>query len=465
MTRHTTPENNPSEQPALFDVSYGSEPAGLGRRPQAEFILPEDAISAPSLADTQPVAVEAPVVDIRERAAHLSAALGHLAQVSKRVGWEKGLHTEARDQIEKSTQWSMPGVAHGVRFTKEQEMKRAKEAFRSAYNLGEDVPVNVEDVDFKDAFSVFTQKYGVGANPEDTQRRRGRRDQLRKNLKQIRQIPGDLEKQTYEPVAEDEPATLPPAVQKQAEPVAKTYDKLIGLKDDGWAGFLPKTHTEKNQAYEILDYMNLQKYPTGVNKRLDEIARHQQKLAQEKGLRGRDIYEYGREAVVSVLNEWGDHLQNAIRSHEQLSQLQQQLDSGISPRISTHEATEPEDGQTFDYNALVRFVHLKALREGKPFAFDPLRTREDRSVIDEEKNKVIEDDYTAVGSLSEIQHFIDEAAQTLDVKDSRVLVREALEDEASRRLFWYRALSAANEEGFKEIAERVLERSMAPVPA
>lgn len=256
------------------------------------------------------------------------------------------------------------------------------------------------------------------------------------------------------------------ALQHVLEPeLARTKDKLIGLRDDSRAGFLPTTHTEKNQAFELLDYMSTKEGPT---KRLYEIFRHQQKDGIKKGLKRNDIYTYSIDAVRAVTQEWGDHLHNAMKSHDELVRLKDLLDSGINPRISTMEAVEDEADQQYDYNTLVRFTNLKSLRDGAAFAFDPLRTRQDRSILHPDKNKIVEDVHTAVGSTIEIQHFVDEVAAELSVKDSRQLVHEAIADQAARRLFWYRALKAVvdyEEDGFQEQARRALQTSGAPLPS
>lgn len=251
--------------------------------------------------------------------------------------------------------------------------------------------------------------------------------------------------------------------------LAETKDKLIGLRDDSRAGFIPTTHREKSQAFELLDYLDPVKYPTGVNQRLDEIARHQQKVAQHPdyghNLRGKAVYEFSQDAVRSVIHEWGDHLQSAIVSHGKLQVLKEFLDSGINPRISVGEAATTDYDEQFEYTELVRFINLKSLRDGKAIAFDPLRTKEDRTIMHPHKNKIIEDVHTAKGSSEEIKVYIDEVAHELSVKDGRHLLDEALNDQANRRIFWYRILKGVNEEGFQDKAEDALKSAGVPTAA
>lgn len=264
------------------------------------------------------------------------------------------------------------------------------------------------------------------------------------------------------------------AIKGTLEPeLAKTRDKLIGLRDDTRAGFIPTTHVEKNQAFEILDYMNLSKYPRGVTQRLTEIFFKQQRDGKELGLRDKDLYEYGLQSITSITFEWADHLHNAMTSHDELIKLKEILDSGINPHISTLEALDTEPDELYDYNVLVRFANLKSLRDGKAFHFDPLRTKEDRTLIHPDKNKIIEDVHTHYGSLLDIQEFIDQVASELNVRDSRILIDEAINDQAHRRLFWYNALKSVahyepkdrRDEGFQSQALQALKAVGAPIAA
>jgi hypothetical protein len=446
----------------MFDIL---PPKGYGQRNPEVTIYPEGAFPDIPTVQTEYLPQEdivAPAADIRERGAFLLNALESLSDASKLAGLSKGVQTSRRKQIKSSIKGHFEGTIEGAAFKERKDVMRAKDSFREAYNLGREEPASDIDIDFTDAFHQFSQKYGVGANPEETLRKSHNRTALKKVLKKIVTIPGDMQTSTYKAIPEL--GSPEPAVALTPE-LAQTKDKLLGLRDDQRAGFLPTTHTEKNQAFELLDYMDNPKYPKGVDQRLTEIFMHQQILANKKGLKGRDILNYGQEAVTSVVNEWGDYLKSAIASHAELATLKEQLDSGINPHISTIEATEPEDNQTFDYNGLVRFVNLKSLRDGQAFAFDPLKTKQDRSVVHSDKNKIIEDGYTATGSVVEIQNFIDDVAQQLTVKESRAILNEALEDQAARRIFWYRALSAVNEEGFKEAAQKALRGAMEPAKA
>lgn len=466
MTRNRNQMPDDPNQGALIDVAqtelgYGQRGAELTVHPEGMY--PDEQQPEP------PTEEVAPAADVRERAHLLLSSLGHLAQVSMRSGLKKGVHTGEQPRIKSSMRYDYEGTLEGAKFTKTQEMRRAKEDFRKAYDLGSDIVTDTEDPEFKIAFSEFTFKYGVGGNPEMTATKRARRETFRKVLKKITAIEGDFELQTFS----TEPAAAPQetkTTERILEPeLARTKEKLIGLRDDSRAGFLPTTHKEKSQAFELLDYLDLAKYPLGVNQRLDEIAQHQQKIAQdpeyEHNLKGDAIYWFSQDTVRSIINEWGDHLHSAIVSHDKLQALKEFLDSGISPRVSVGEATTTDFDEQFDYTELVRFINLKSLRDGNAIAFDPLRTKEDRTIVHPHKNKIIEDVHTAVGSPEEIQTYIDEVAQELSVKDGRQLINEALADQANRRIFWYRILKGVSEEGFQDKAEEALKSAGVPEAA
>lgn len=469
MPRRNNPSEQPPEQGVMFDVV--TTELGLGRRgtelqPHPEGTFPSDTIPEPINPE-----IVAPAADTRERAKFLLSSLGHLAQASMRAGLEKAVQTPEKGRIKKSIEDKgdhFEGTLEGARFTKAQEMKRAKADFRRAYSLGSDQLVDNQDPELNIAFAEFSQKYGVGANPELTEKKSARRNQLRKSLTKIAAIEGEFKPQTYTLIPEV-PAPNTPEKTLLIPELADTKRKLIGLRDDSRAAFLPTTHTEKNQAFEVLDYLDTTKYPTGVNQRLDEIARHQQRVAQDPeyghNLKGQAIYEFSQDAVRSVLNEWGDHLHSAIVAHDKLAALKEFLDSGISPRISIAEATTTDFDEQFDYTELVRFINLKSLRDGNAIDFDPLLTRQNRSIVHPHKNKIIEDVHTAVGSPAEIQAYIDEVASELSVKDGRQLINEALADQAHRRIFWYRALKGVTAEGFRDKAEQALKSAGAPVAA
>jgi len=479
MSPNNRPAEPQSEQGLLLSVTR--EGGGYGNPATFNFELHDGGAYPEDIQKVdQPTEILAPSVDTRERAHLILQSLGHLAGVSMRRGLEKAVHTDERAKIEQSLAKkhnTLSGTLEGAKFNKNQEMKRAKATFLKAYNLGLETAVDENDIGFKDDFEAFTQKYGVGANPEQTRKKRIARDKFIKRLTKITAIPGTKVDEYYHvaenlsEIIDQEPTALsaPPSElsprQFQFE-VANTYDKLIGLRDDNRAGFLPTTNREKSQAFELLDYMDPTKYPDGVNQRLKEIFFRQQRVAaKEHGLKGAQIYDFAIDSVRSVINEWADYARNAGHSKVTLQALRQHLDSGLSPRISTAEATEPENGKTFDYNVLVRFATLAAFRVGEKYDFNPLLTREDRTINHPHKNKIVEDQYTAVGSLVTVQDYIDSVADKLSVRESRALLPVAIRDQEAREEFWLRALGSVTEGNFAAIAQTAQRSISEAIPA
>jgi hypothetical protein len=369
-----------------------------------------------------------------------------------------------------------PGVYIWRRRLNEQHQETldtAKQTFFQGYTAEEKADFGADEQEITDE---LTRRYEIFENAYrgTSQARIKKREEARQNYQLHIEASQDNAELNTPLTRQLVASTGNVAVQNTLEPeLAKTKDKLIGLRDDARAGFIPTTHTEKNQAFEILDYMNLAKYPKGVTTRLTEIFIKQQRDGKELGLQGNDLYEYGLQSITSITHEWADHLHSAMLSHAELVKLKELLDSGINPHISTLEALETEPDKLYDYNVLVRFANLKSLRDGGAFQYDPLRTREDRSLIHPDKNKIIEDVHTELGSVVQIQDFIDQAASELNVKDGRVLINEAITDQANRRLFWYRALREVadyqgkdrHDEGFQAQARQALKVAGAPSAA
>lgn len=346
-------------------------------------------------------------------------------------------------------------------------MKAAKTSFLEVYNFGRDQLVAEDDEEYEIAFAELSQRHGIGTSPKITEEKSTRRTTLKTNLSMIRAIEGTFDPDTLE----KEPKILIPetaatSLETKDRPklvlkheVATTHRKLIGLRDDSRAGFLPTTHIEKNQGYELLDYAI--KSPLPADTRLGEIFTHKLKEGREKGLLGTDLDAYAEDTTRSIIVGWGDFVQNATVSLAELLKLKVQLTSGLSPRISLMQATEPEAGDTFDYAVLVRFANLKSLRDGHAIAIDPLKNRENRTIIHPDKNKIIEDRYTAIGDITDVQNFIDDAAEALTLKDGLSLIDEAITDQQRRQQFWITQLSSLRKPRYAPLAQRVL-REVAP---
>ncbi len=261
------------------------------------------------------------------------------------------------------------------------------------------------------------------------------------------------------------PPIFPRELVAEVEPIRDPSDKLIILRDDERAGFLPTTNQEKNQAVKLLEFVHNPRYPEGINEYLNMIFMRQQKIAQNNGLKGEEIKTSGMNAVMSVVNEWADYLQNARHSQMELRKLQFMARTA-NQSSSLRAATKPRDGQTYDIAALVRYVDLIDFREHPAhFSSDPLRTKTDRQTDDMAKHKTVGDKYTLLAPDEETAAHILAVSMQTTVHKARPIIIDAIKDQALRELFWQKVFQSVNkQDGFSQLAADTLNRIYEPVP-
>lgn len=241
-------------------------------------------------------------------------------------------------------------------------------------------------------------------------------------------------------------------------PIADTHDKLIGLQIANGAGFLPTTNREKNQAFEMLDYLDKDMFPKGVTTRLTEIFYRQQRERQKAGDNPRRAWDVANDSVRSVVNEWGDYAENAAWSLQSLKSLTQLLDSGLNPRLPLSVVLQDDEENTADVRPLVRYFDLQALPElPMDGAVESLITRENRAVT-AEKNKTVEDGYTQSVMSEQAEEHVKDILRLMTVKDARKLMPLAIEDQTRRLEFWKTVLANAARGNFGGEVIRVIER-------
>lgn len=207
-----------------------------------------------------------------------------------------------------------------------------------------------------------------------------------------------------------------------------TIQKLQALQNDPRAGFLPTTHQEKNQAIELLDYLDNSDYKAGLGNRLQEIFLHQ------KALLGPVRAKY---ALMSIAFEYGDYLTSASRQLSDLYLLEAKVSECPNPSPTLAE----EIGESHPGMApLIRYMDLSEVRS-KGFlsgvGFDPLHTIEDRnSELEPDKNKNIEDPYTGKHPDPIVLDRIIEKTHSLTIGATRESVKAAIKDQTARRDFW-----------------------------
>ena len=259
----------------------------------------------------------------------------------------------------------------------------------------------------------------------------------------LRQQP-DLLHDVIQELADDK------AIPEADEPaMLDTRAKLQALRDDRRANFLPTTHVEKNQAVELLDYLpetaDEQAAKRGLHRRLQEIHDHQLRVFGRQGYSMAVRKRLAYESVESVIQTYGDHLQDARRSYIGLNRLAALIDDTPNPRLSLAEVLadhgdKPADGAY----QLVRYMDILRLRDGSDadeLSFDPLHAIENRTNPTETKNKVIEDPYTSQLQNEAVAQHLELMLTTLPIGALRQVVLRAREDQAHRGMFWDYVLS------------------------
>ncbi len=428
-------------QGRLLDVAVSSHD-GIN---STQIKLIEDPSLSSMESASQPEFYISGVVDTRERARFLLTALDNLAQANKYQGYaEIETMPLGHTKLESAYEAHLPTVTQEVAYKAKTRPERAKEAFIRAYTLGtEDAPGITSEA--TEAYKVFRQEYG------GTGERAKTRSALKKRL--------EKELQTAGPRAVGDSYQLVPETPPKTELLeANTVQKLEALRDDKRACFLPATNTEKNQAVELLDYMDNPKYPGGVYHRLHEIAQRRFKDAQTAGASIPDSKEEGRTAVKSVLGEYGDHRANAIRSVSQLKQLKEVIDATDNPALSLKDTLQDNtDIKGLSARELVRYIDGLALISGQEpqSGMDPLRTRKNRQIHVGPRNKTIEDRYTTTMPIQEFEEYIDQRLKSIRVVTARKVIDSAIVDQTNRANFWHNTLASVSY-GYRRFAEDVL---------
>lgn len=244
--------------------------------------------------------------------------------------------------------------------------------------------------------------------------------------------------------------------------------KLLALQRDRLAGFYPATHSEKNQAVDLLDYAHKRrdhKIMTQVRlqeifqaskreevKKLQAAAHADDPEYQPQPIRYRDTdpallaeaQEAGQMALRSLMVEWGDYLQNARQSHTGLHSLMEAVDDCPNPRAPLLDEVEADHP---GIAPLVRFfdvTHIVQTGFDPDGAFDPLHTIEQR--LDERdgfRGKFVYDHYSAPTRDPAVEAHIAETAERTMIGALRTLGVEAVHDQEHRAAFWEARLTEA----------------------
>lgn len=188
-------------------------------------------------------------------------------------------------------------------------------------------------------------------------------------------------------------------------------------------GFFPTTQEELNSAVGLIAFLNT---PGKSARQLNEILLHQQKANTDDP----------KQAVLSKVAEYGWFAVSAKNDSRQLSVLKSEIDEMMNPKVSILDELEP--GQNLIGQVqLARFVDVKNFLVTKGNINPPFNlfkkaerkrdSRGDRKIIDVYSTDTLE---PAVSD-----HVLESLGATT-VKASRLLIREAINDQVNREHFW-----------------------------
>ncbi len=230
--------------------------------------------------------------------------------------------------------------------------------------------------------------------------------------------------------------------------------KLRALARDQRAGFLPTTHEEKNHALAHLDYLD---HPGKIARQLEEIRWHEEKRV---GRKTREGLNAGRRALASLTLEYGDYLTNSVAQIDPLSELWRAMRACPNPNVTL---VEELGSNHTGFAPFVRYFDLNQIRQNghvPGISYDPLRTRSNRQKTEEEdRNKTIEDQYTAEEIDPQVATRIAWLTETTTIGSVRTLISEALTDQNRRKQFWTARLREARLHGAAlPVADRILKK-------
>ena len=259
-----------------------------------------------------------------------------------------------------------------------------------------------------------------------------------------------------------------------------TPTQLKALYADKRASFLPASHLEKGTAMRLLSYVRpldqaaemhsaAQGHPAQTAGQLQEIFLHQLKPMLPDRKAGEAA---GKEALHSVVLEYGDFLTNALTHKEHLRLLDKAVAACPNPSVTLAE----ELG--LDHPGLPGFARYYDLSEYRAKGrspipgYDPLHVIERRQGLTDEdrqagRNKYIEDEYTTGEKSTVISDRITELAQILHLgplhlrrgRAQFTLTEEAVRDQQFRINFWTARLREAQKHGAaRPAAKMVLEQ-------
>jgi len=271
-----------------------------------------------------------------------------------------------------------------------------------------------------------------------------------------------------EPERAPELEIQPESETKPELPPFGSVERILALRDANWAGFLPTTNTEKNDAFKLLQALETDK---GVHDFLMSIYYHTldvelKRVDEETGEKTRNYYEakqLSHQAVVSVIHEMGDKLLGSMAEYDDLEALKAIVDDTDNPDL-TMEELQQEHGRKANRAdaAVVRYIDTQPIYDHElDLPITPFTDREQRPSARPlpGKNKTVMDPYTAavlLGHDEVARGYVLGRMTEIKVKDMRDVIPEVMNEDMIRGNYWTQVLLRVKGE-YKKFADSIFD--------
>ena len=381
------------------------------------------------------------LLDSVTRDIHFINALSGISDINSRLGFVAALGTKSnRLRIQKEYGTSTDAVSEGVKNNIKLLAVNVKYEFARAIGMFAIADQDLAKQFAREKFEIFRTEFDGTGNAK---KRTDAIEYLRKDIeaKQNNQTMINRTSQSahlLDSLVYSEPVTTTESALED-EDVLTTQEKLRAILKDPRAGFYPATNEEKNQIIAYLDYLDNPAYHLGINNQFLEILNHEIRLSATNG-KARGIA-----AITSITHELGDYYIQSAKQLRDLQDLADKIYNCPNPAVTLQE----EIGDYHQgYAPLIRFMDLKEFSKRgivSKLNRSPLRTKrnEDIQATKGIKNKVIEDQYTASNPTDAFKNRINDLiqgnnrknVQPLKIKELRLVVQDAISDQAKRNYF------------------------------
>lgn len=364
-------------------------------------------------------------VGLADRAIYLGQALDYLMQANMRDAFA------GNEQAQKKYGSQSELVAEGAVRNAEQYRRLAKWVFLRAYGVA---PADGYDKsELLKSFDMF--KEGIGDISGERKSLKQIREELHRTLK-VRVGLQNRQQNARPHKAEPQPKT--PNKQASNDNGLPTREKLIAISEDQRAGFITPTNLEKNLVMAYLDYFDNPEFELGPQNQLIEVVNFQ--LKHHGPVQGK---EYGHQAGRSIAYVFADFYEQATRQLADLEYVRERLQETDNPNLSLAVALNADMLKAIP---LIRYMDLAEYRATGEVAyqqkdkvirpgFSILRSRRNEDAASGDKNKIIEDPYTARNRSKAATKWLKTRLEQIKVGDVRGVIGYAILDQQKREIF------------------------------